>query len=91
MEVEEEIRGRERKCRGTLARICLEEIKKRSREGRVGSDWEREKRDYYEERGMKVEEVKRRKENGEEWEEEIIRERRRREKTKMGKNHAIKL
>lgn len=53
VEVEEEIRGRERKCRGTLARICLEEIKKRSREGRVGSDWEREKRDYYEERGMK--------------------------------------
>lgn len=67
----------------------MEELKKRSREG---SEWERERRLYFEEREMKVEEVERRKENGEVWEEDIIKERRernRRERWKKSRNRDI--
>lgn len=50
--------------RGMLARKCLEEIIRRGREGKVNSKWEEERKLYFEERGMSMEEMERRREEG---------------------------
>lgn len=48
-----------------LARRCWREMKERAKEGRTGSDWERERKDYFEERGERIEKVERRRKEGE--------------------------
>lgn len=45
-----------------LARECWEEIRARFREGKTGGDWEREREGFFEERGMRIGEVERRRE-----------------------------
>lgn len=45
-----------------LARECWEEIKARFREGKTGGDWEREREGFFEERGIRIGEVERRRE-----------------------------
>lgn len=37
---------------GKLAKSCLEEIRKRGERGRILSEWERERKEFFEERGM---------------------------------------
>lgn len=45
-----------------LARECWEEIKARFREGKTGGDWEREREGFFEERGIRIGEVERKRE-----------------------------
>lgn len=58
---------------GMLARKCLEEMKRRIREGKKLSSWEEERKKFFEERGKEVKEMEERREEGEEvyegWEE----------------------
>lgn len=55
-----------------LARPCWEEIRGRFREGKVKSEWERERRKFFEDREEQIEQVERKREQGEaryeEWE-----------------------
>lgn len=44
--------------RKVLARRCLEEMKQRSRLGIIESKWKEERKTYYEERKIKIKEVK---------------------------------
>lgn len=59
MKFEEKIRKGEG---GEIARMCWEEMKGRNRE--VESEWEKERRKFYEERGCSIEELERRREEG---------------------------
>lgn len=43
---------------GELARSCLEEIRKRGERGRILSEWERERKEFFEERGMEWDKVR---------------------------------
>ena len=55
---------------GGLAKVCLGEIKERAKKGGELSDWERERREYFEGKGMKLREIEERREKGEfRWEE----------------------
>lgn len=54
---------------GEWVRKCWEEVKRRGEEG--GSKWERQKRDFYRERGVSTEWVKTRREEEREEREEI--------------------
>lgn len=49
-------------------------MKEGSKEGKVESDWEEESRRFFENRGMKLEELERRRREGEEWCNELMRE-----------------
>lgn len=49
---------------GELARRCWDEVKGRARKGRVMGGWEKERREFYEGRGWKVEEVEDMREGG---------------------------
>lgn len=55
-----------------IARSCWREMRKRIKEGRVGSKWKRERESYFEERGWKIEEVEVKREEGEDWFGEIL-------------------
>ena len=50
-----------------LARECREEMKERFKEGRVRSNWEEERKKFFEKREITIEEVERKREEGEEW------------------------
>lgn len=52
---------------GKLARSCWEEMKERSKAGKVGSKWEEERKSYIEDRGLGLKEWKRKREQDEEW------------------------
>lgn len=68
-----------------IARKCLEVMKIRGRAGRVGSRWKEERREFFEERGVGIEEVEARRERGGEWFKELEerdKERQRRERWK---------
>lgn len=54
-----------------LARECWEEMKVRFREGKTGGDWEKERKGFFEERGMGIEEEERRREREEMGYEEV--------------------
>lgn len=57
---------------GELAQRCWEEMKERSKKGKVGSEWEEERRSYFEDRGLKLEELETKRKNGEEWCEDLV-------------------
>src|SRR5436190_13640875 len=57
---------------GELARECWREMRERAREGKTGSNWERERKEYFEEKGWRTEEVERRREEGSGWLGEIL-------------------
>ncbi|XP_077255453.1 uncharacterized protein LOC143893678 [Temnothorax americanus] len=50
-----------------LARSAWEELKEREREGKAGSDWERERGKFFEDRGVGLKEVEKIRGDGEEW------------------------
>lgn len=52
-----------------LARKCRKEMKERFREGKIISDWEEGRKKFFEDRGIKIEEVKRGRDEGEVWKE----------------------
>lgn len=54
----------ERRGGGELARRCWKEVRDRGRERKGTSEWERERREFWEEKGLGLEEVKRRREGG---------------------------
>lgn len=64
-------RGRKR---GKSARRYLEEMKERSIEGTVGLDWEEERRRFFENRELQLEELKRKRREREEWCNKLVRE-----------------
>lgn len=47
-----------------MARACWEEIRSRAREGKVMGEWEEKRREFWGERGWKIEEVGRLREVG---------------------------
>lgn len=49
---------------GELARRCWEEIKRRAKDWKARMGWKEERRSFYEDRGWRLEEVERRKEEG---------------------------
>lgn len=49
----------ERGMGSELARMCWKEMRRRAREGREVSDWERKRRKYFEDRGFRTEDVER--------------------------------
>lgn len=56
-----------REGRGSeLARRCLQEMRERCGKGKIGSKWEESRKEFFEKRGMGMEEVERIRENGEE-------------------------
>lgn len=46
-------------------------MKERCRRGKVGSDWEEEKRDFFKEKGIEIEEVERKREREKKGQEKI--------------------
>lgn len=48
----------------SLARRCWEKMKERTRQGKASSDWENERKMFFEDRELELEEVKRRREEG---------------------------
>jgi hypothetical protein len=59
-----EVRLEEKKG-SELARKYRKEMRERGKGGRVGAGWEEERRIFFEERGLTVEEMKRKREEGE--------------------------
>ena len=55
-----------------LARECWREMREKASEGKTGSNWEKERREYFEEKGWRTEEVERRREEGSGWLGEIL-------------------
>lgn len=55
-----------------MARKYLEEMKEKYRVGRVNSGWEEERRRFFEERGMKAEEMEGKKGGKTEWFQELV-------------------
>ncbi|EZA50916.1 hypothetical protein X777_10743, partial [Ooceraea biroi] len=55
-----------------IARRCWEEMRERSKQGRVGSDWERERANFYEIKGWKIEDMERKREEEENWFGEVL-------------------
>lgn len=51
--------------RNKLAKICWEVLKEKSKMGRVKSGWEEERKKFFNNRGVELEEVKRKKMEGE--------------------------
>lgn len=69
MEVRKKVGGEERK---ELARLCWEELREKVK-GAIGTgEWEREKREYYEEKGWSIKKIEEIREKGELRGEEII-------------------
>lgn len=54
-----------------MARYWME-IRKKSKEGKTGSIWEKRK-SYFEDRELRIEELEKRRELGEEWSAEVVR------------------
>lgn len=63
-----------------LARKCWEEVRERAKVGKAGSDWERERKKFFEERGKKVEEVEEKREEGVDWFEDVLKEDRKKQR-----------
>lgn len=57
-----------------LTRICCEKLKKKDRVGRVESSWEEERRKFFKNREVKLEEVKRRRMEDKAWFSEVMKE-----------------
>lgn len=57
-----------------LARMCWEEIRKRVREERDESEWEAEKRKFFEERGFRVQKIDRIEKEEKDWFGKVIKE-----------------
>jgi len=72
-----------------LARMCWEEMRERNRKGRESSGWERERRRFFEERGIEVEseERERREGEGDDWFREL--EKRDKEKQRRERKERI--
>lgn len=62
-----------------LARMCLAEMKERFGSRRALTGWEEERREFFEGRGMRIEEVERRREGDEDWFWEMERRERKRQ------------
>jgi len=54
-----------RKVRGVLAKGCLKKMREEDRRGRGDTEGEKERRALFEDRGMEIEEVERRRGEGE--------------------------
>lgn len=50
-----------------LARRCWKEMKERYREGKTKSRWEKEMKDFFKSKGMRLEEIERKREEEETW------------------------
>lgn len=59
--------------RSELTRLCWEETRKRSREGKVSSVWEEERRKFFENRDWDIKEGERRRTEREMWFEKLLR------------------
>lgn len=70
-----------------LARKCKEEIKERFREEKIISNWEKERKKFFEDRGIGIEKVERRGEEGEVWKEV---DRKDKERQRMDRQEKIK-
>ncbi|KMQ91217.1 hypothetical protein RF55_8945 [Lasius niger] len=57
---------------GHLARMCWKEMRERWKEGKTGSSWEMGRRKFFEDKGIKIEEVERRRGEGEMWFGELL-------------------
>lgn len=55
-----------------MARYWIE-IRKKSKDGKTGPIWEEERKSYFEDRELRIEELDKRKELGEEWSAEVVR------------------
>lgn len=63
----EEGRGNE------LTRSCWRELRERAREGKVGSEWDEERRRFFEDKKWEIRELERKREEGDRWFGELIR------------------
>lgn len=83
-----EVRKKIDEGRGSeLARECREEMKKRFKEGRVISEWEKGKKRFCEEKGITIEELKRKRKKGKASYEELKKkDKEKTKKEKMGKD-----
>lgn len=61
-----------------LARKCGEEVRERGKKGKEMGEWEGKKRKFFVDRGVRVEEMEKRREEGRDWFEEMV-------KTEKGK------
>jgi len=55
-----------------LARLCCEEMRGKAGEGKIGSNWEEERRKFFVDRGWEIRVMEKKKEEGEAWFGEII-------------------
>lgn len=70
----------EQKRGGELAEKCWEEVRKRGKKGKEMGGWEGERRKFFENRGVKVEEMEKRREEGRDWFEEVVKEKKRKQR-----------
>jgi len=74
-----------------LARRCWEEMKEGYREGKTKSRWKEERKEFFGSRGMEIEDIEGKRDDGETWVEEIESRGKIGREGKVGKNKGLEI